>query len=79
MHSYSQAHETWQEERFYLYVSMPYVSVEKVRVYLGCSICGKRSMMGEAANFHCINCANTKAECVPRYTSIYCKHKLILC
>ncbi|KAL2921991.1 Replication protein A 70 kDa DNA-binding subunit B [Bienertia sinuspersici] len=59
------ASNTWQEERFNLKITLPTTSVENLRLYLGCSKCGRRTNAPVNTTFHCFSCNVKDAESLP--------------
>ncbi|KAL2893590.1 Replication protein A 70 kDa DNA-binding subunit B [Bienertia sinuspersici] len=60
------ASNTWQEERFNLKVTLPTASVENLRLYLGCSKCGRRTNATVNTTFKCPFCNVQDAQSLPR-------------
>ncbi|KAL2935280.1 Replication protein A 70 kDa DNA-binding subunit B, partial [Bienertia sinuspersici] len=60
------ASNTWQEERFNLRVTLPTASAENLRLYLGCSKCGRRTNETIDTTFRCTFCNVQSAKSEPR-------------
>ncbi|KAL2932435.1 Replication protein A 70 kDa DNA-binding subunit B, partial [Bienertia sinuspersici] len=60
------ASNTWQEERFNLKVTLPTASTENLRLYLGCSKCGRRTNETIDTTFTCTFCNVQSAKSEPR-------------
>ncbi|KAL2896397.1 Replication protein A 70 kDa DNA-binding subunit B, partial [Bienertia sinuspersici] len=59
---------TWQDERFWLEVTMPTATAKNMYVYFGCSKCGRRSNEPENAVYKCLKCSAIDATSIPRIT-----------
>ncbi|KAL2942678.1 Replication protein A 70 kDa DNA-binding subunit B, partial [Bienertia sinuspersici] len=59
------ASNTWQEERFNLKVTLPTAFVENLRLYLGCSKCGRRTNATVNTTFKCPFCNVQDAQSLP--------------
>ncbi|KAL9232389.1 hypothetical protein vseg_007504 [Gypsophila vaccaria] len=62
------AHNTLQEERHWLQVTVPHPDFEKINAYLGCSYCGKRAEVPPGIAFTCTTCSKKGCICSPRVT-----------
>ncbi|KAL2906289.1 Replication protein A 70 kDa DNA-binding subunit B [Bienertia sinuspersici] len=59
---------TWQDERFWIDVTMPTATTKNMYVYLGCNKCGRRNNEIENAIYKCSKCSAIDATSVPRIT-----------
>ncbi|KAL2937940.1 Replication protein A 70 kDa DNA-binding subunit [Bienertia sinuspersici] len=61
-----QSSTTWQDERFWVNVTMPMATAKNMYVYLGCNKCGRRNNEIENAVYKCSKCFAIDATSVPR-------------
>ncbi|KAL2937535.1 Replication protein A 70 kDa DNA-binding subunit B [Bienertia sinuspersici] len=60
------AANTWQEQKYWIKVTLPEADIQDLYLYIGCNKCGRKSQSNKEVTYTCTHCNHTTAVSVPR-------------